>query len=177
MDNTELLSAISDMMDQKLDEKITPQIKNLENRFDSLENRFDGLENRFDGLENRFDGLENRFDGLENRFDGLENRFGDLENRFDGLENRFDSLSDTVSDLSDSFGGLDNRVKNIELTLENDVVPRLSHIEQCYIDTYERYQDGVKKLDDMQRDIEVIKLTVTDHSDELNKITGPYLIK
>ena len=170
MDNTELLSAISDMMDQKFDEKITPQIKNLENRFDSLENRFDGL--------------ENRFDGLENRFDGLENRFGDLENRFDGLEDRFDSLSDTVSDLSDSFDnlsgrfdGLDNRVKNIELTLENDVVPRLSHIEQCYIDTYERYQDGINKLDDMQRDIEVIKLTVTDHSEELNKITGPYLVK
>ena len=114
MNNTELLSAISDMMDQKLDEKITPQIKNLENRFDGLDNRFDGL---------------------------------------------------------------DNRVKNIELTLENDVVPRLSHIEQCYIDTYERYQDGVNKLDDMQRDIEVIKLTVTDHSEELNKITGPYLVK
>ena len=177
MNNTELLSAISDMMVQKLDEKITPQIKNLENRFDGLENRFDGLENRFDDLENRFDGLDNRFDGLDNRFGDLENRFDDLENRFDGLENRFDGLSNTVDSLSDRFDGLDNRVKNIELTLENDVVPRLSHIEQCYIDTYERYQDGVKKLDDMQRDIEVIKITVTDHSEELNKITGPYLVK
>ena len=156
MNNNELLLAISDMMDQKLDEKIVPQIKNLENRFD-------GLENRFDGLENRFDGLENRFDGLENRFDGLENRFNCLENSFDGLQTQFENL--------------DNRVKNIELTLENDVVPRLSNIEQCYIDTFERYQEGVEKLDDMQRDIDVIKLTVTDHSEELNKITGPYLVK
>lgn len=135
MNNNELLHAISEIMDQKLEEKVMPEIK-------SLGDRFDGLEERFDGLEERFGGLEERFGGLEERFDGL-----------------------------------DNRVKNIELTLENDVVPRLSHIEQCYIDTFERYQNGVKKLDDMQRDIEVIKLTVTDHSEELNKITGPYLVK
>lgn len=156
MNNNELLHAISEIMDQKLEEKVMPEIKSLGDRFDGLEERFGGLEERFGGLEERFDGLEERFDGLEERFDGLENRF-------DGLENRFD--------------GLDNRVKNIEITLETNVVPRLSHIEQCYIDTFERYQNGVKKLDDMQRDIEVIKLTVTDHSEELNKITGPYLVK
>ena len=156
MDSKELLNAISDIMDQKLEEKVTPQLENLEHRFDGLEDCFGNLENRFDNLENRFDGLENRFDGLENRFDGLEGRF-------DGLQTQFE--------------GLDNRVKNIELTLENDVVPRLSHIEQCYINTFERYQEGVEKLDDMQRDIDVIKLTVTGHSEELNKITGPYLVK
>ena len=121
MNNNELLHAISEIMDQKLEEKVMPEIKSLGDRFDGLEERFDGLEERFDGL--------------------------------------------------------DNRVKNIELTLENDVVPRLSHIEQCYIDTFERYQEGVKKLDKMQMDIEVIKLTVTDHSEELNKISGPYLVK
>ena len=128
MNNNELLHAISEIMDQKLEEIVMPEIKSL----------------------------GDRFDGLEERFDGLEERFGELEERFDGL---------------------DNRVKNIEITLETNVVPRLSHIDQCYIDTFERYQDGVKKLDDMQRDIEVIKLTVTDHSEELNKITGPYLVK
>ena len=149
MNNTELLHAISNIMDQKLEEKVMPEIKSLGDRFDGLEKRFDGLEERFDGLEERFGGLEERFDGLEERFDGLEER----------------------------FDGLDNKVKNIELTLENDVVPRLSHIEQCYIDTFERYQEGVKKIDKMQMDIEVIKLTVTDHSEELNKITGPYLVK
>ena len=163
MNNNELLLAISDMMDQKLDEKVLPRIDHLEERFDGLEERFDGLEERFDGLEERFNGLEERFDGLEERFDGLEERFDGLEERFDGLEERFD--------------GLDGRVKNIEITLENDVVPRLSHIEQCYLDTYERYQSGIDKLDEMQCDIDIIKLTVTGHSEELNKITKPYLLK
>jgi len=107
LNNNELLLAISDMMDQKLDEKVLPRIDHLEERFD----------------------------------------------------------------------GLDSRVKNIEITLENDVVPRLSHIEQCYLDTYERYQSGIDKLDEMQCDIDIIKLTVTGHSEELNKIAKPYLLK
>ena len=156
MNNNELLLAISDMMDQKLDEKVLPRIDHLEERFDGLEERFNGLEERFDGLEERFDGLEERFNGLEERFDGLEERF-------DGLEERFD--------------GLDDRVKNIEVTLENDVVPRLSHIEQCYVDTYERYQSGIDKLEEMQRDIDIIKITVTGHSEKINKISKPYLLK
>ena len=156
MNNNELLLAISDMMDQKLDEKVLPRIDHLEERFDGLEERFNGLEERFDGLEERFDGLEERFNGLEERFDGLEERF-------DGLEERFD--------------GLDDRVKNIEVTLENDVVPRLSHIEQCYVDTYERYQSGIDKLEEMQRDIDIIKITVTGHSEKPNKISKPYLLK
>ena len=126
MSNSELLSAISDIMDQKLDEKVIPRIKNLE--------------------------------------DGLIPRVKNLE----------DNLIPRVKNLEDN---LIPRVKNIELTLENDIVPRLSHIEQCYIDTFERYQKGIDKLDKMQRDIDVIKITVTGHSEELNKITGPYLVK
>jgi chromosome segregation ATPase len=165
LDNTELLSAISDMMDQKLDEKLDKKLDELfDRKFDeAFDRKLVPVTQSLDNLTSKVDGLEERFDGLEERFDGLEKRFDGLEKRFDGLEKRFD--------------GLDNRVKNIEFTLENDVVPRLSHIEQCYIDTYERYQEGVNKIDKMQEDIEVIKLTVTGHSEELNKITGPYLVK
>ena len=50
-------------------------------------------------------------------------------------------------------------------------------MEDCYISTYERYQKGIDQLDEMQRDIEVIKATVTGHSNELNKFTNLYLVK
>ena len=121
MSNSELLTAISDIMDQKLDEKVIPQIKKLDDRLTSVE--------------------------------------------------------DKLTNVDDRLVGVEDRVKNIEINIENDVIPRLSHIEQCYIDTFERYQKGIDKLDDMQRDIDVIKITVTGHSEELNKITGPYLVK
>jgi len=164
LNNTELLSAISDMMDQKLDEKLD---KKLDEKFDK---KLAPITQRLDNLTTKVDDLSSGFDNLSAKVDDLSSGFDNLSAKVDDLSSGFDNLSNNVDDLS-------SRVTNIELSLENDVVPRLSHIEQCYIDTYEHYQSGVKKLDDMHRDIEVIKLTVTDHSEELNKITGPYLVK
>ena len=33
---------------------------------------------------------------------------------------------------------IENRLKRIEVTLENNVVPRLQNIEACYASTYDR---------------------------------------
>ena len=145
MNNTELLHAISDMMDQKLEEKLDRKLE------EKLDKKFD-----------------EKLEPVICRLGCLE---GDLTPRIKNLE---DNLIPRVKNLEDN---LIPRVKNIELTLENNVIPRLSHIEQCYVDTFERYQKGIDKLDEMQCDIDIIKITVTGHSEELNKITGPYLVK
>ncbi|KAI4450220.1 hypothetical protein C823_004753 [Eubacterium plexicaudatum ASF492] len=34
---------------------------------------------------------------------------------------------------------IENRLSRIELTLENDIKPRLNSIESCYTDTFNRY--------------------------------------
>ena len=71
--------------------------------------------------------------------------------------------------------------------MEHDITPVLSDIENCYISTYERYQNSITQLDQMQEDIDIIKIAVTGHSKEINKLTGrskkskkytgPYLVK
>ena len=126
LNNNELLIAISDMIDQKLDTKIIPKIKGLE------------------------------------------------ENLIPRIANLEENLIPRVANLEEN---LIPRVINIELRIENDLIPRISHMEDCYISTYERYQKGIDQLDEMQRDIDVIKATVTGHSNELNKFADLYFIK
>ena len=137
MNNTELLTAISDLMDQKLESKIVPRIKHLE-------------------------------EDLIPRVAHLEE---DLIPRVAHLE---EDLIPRVTHLEED---LIPKVKDIAITMENEVIPRLSHMEQCYVDTYERYQKGIDQLDKMQMDIDVIKLTITGHSEQLQNYSGPYLIK
>lgn len=61
MDNSELLQAISTMLDTKLDAKLQP----IETRLDNLETRFDGLEVKFDGLETKVSNLQNDVTSLQ----------------------------------------------------------------------------------------------------------------
>lgn len=79
-----------------------------------------------------------------------------LDSRLKPIENRLDRI--------------ENKVTNIELTLENDIRPRLNTIESCYSDTYNRYKDYADKMDAAFADIELLKKVVTEHSEKLQKL-------
>ena len=62
------------------------------------------------------------------------------------------------------------RLTNIELTQENDILPRLQNIESCYTSTYCRYANGIEEMEMLKSDMEVIKRVVMEHSEKLQKI-------
>lgn len=77
-----------------------------------------------------------------------------------------------MSDILDKkLKPINDRLKKIELTQENDILPRLQNIESCYTSTYKRYQTGIEQIDAMQADIDVIKSVIREHSEKLQKIS------
>lgn len=77
-----------------------------------------------------------------------------------------------MSDILDKkLKPINDRLKKIELTQENDILPRLQNIESCYTSTYKRYQTGVEQIDAIQADIDVIKSVIREHSEKLQKIS------
>lgn len=76
-----------------------------------------------------------------------------------------------ISQLLDSkLKPIKNDVTSINITLENDILPRLQNIESCYTSTYKRYQSGIEQIEAMQADIEVIKKVVSEHSEKLQRL-------
>lgn len=66
---------------------------------------------------------------------------------------------------------IENRLTRIELTLENNILPRLQNIESFYTSTYERYKNYADKIDAVFEDIELLKKVVSEHSEKLQKIS------
>ena len=64
-----------------------------------------------------------------------------------------------------------DETRNINLLLENDVLPRLQNIESCYTSTYRRYSTGIEQIDAMQTDIDIMKKVLQDHIEKLKKIS------
>ena len=82
MSNEQLLQAIADIIDQKLDEKLKP----IYVRLDKIDDRLDKVEDRLDKVENRLDKIEDRLDKVENRLDKIEVRLDKVEDRLDIVE-------------------------------------------------------------------------------------------
>jgi hypothetical protein len=76
-----------------------------------------------------------------------------------------------ISDMLDKkLKPVNDRLKKIELTQENDILPRLQNIEACYTSTYKRYQTGIEQIEAMQADIDVMKSVIREHSEKLQKL-------
>lgn len=65
---------------------------------------------------------------------------------------------------------INDRLKRIELTQENDILPRLQNIESCYTSTYERYKNSVSDYEAMKQDIAIIKQVIAEHSEKLQRL-------
>ena len=77
-----------------------------------------------------------------------------------------------ISEIMDKkLKPVNDRLKKIELTQENEILPRLQNIEACYTSTYKRYQTGVEQIKAMQADIDVMKSVIREHSEKLQKIS------
>ena len=94
-----------------------------------------------------------------------------MEDKMDSMENRMDSMEDKTDSMEKKFDNLEQDIHYIKVVqLENNIIPRLATIESCYLDTYKRYQKSTDKIDSMAEDIEILKLTVADHSSRLAQL-------
>ncbi len=128
MTDQELLSAISNMLDKKI-EPLKQDICCLTRRMDALDKKVECLTGRMDALDKKVECLTGRMDSLE------------------------------------------KEVRRNSLILENDVLPRLQTIEKLYVDSSKIYMEKVKQIDDMQNDIDTMKVVIQEHSEKLEKIS------
>lgn len=101
--------------------------------------------------------MDVKLKGLDGRFDRLETRMDRLENRMNGMENRMDSL--------------ENQNRGIKLMIENDLIPRVRHLEQCYTSAFDLFREKAQKIDAIEADVEILKKVVREHSEQLQKLT------
>lgn len=80
------------------------------------------------------------------------------------------AISNMLDPIREDIQEIKTRVKKIEITQENEILPRLNTIESCYTSTYDRYKNNVETYETMKQDIAIIKKVVSEHSEKLQKL-------
>ena len=102
---------------------------------------------------------------LLNISDLLDKKISPIYDKLEKFETRMDNFADIL------YNQTSPNIKLIHLKLENDILPRLQTIENCYLSTYKRYQSGVEHFASMEVDIQIMKNVLREHSDKLPKIS------
>ena len=88
MSDEQLLLAISDMLDQKFDE-----------RLDSFDKRLDSFDKRLDSFDERLVSVERRLDSFDERLVSVEGRLAPVEKELVSINNRLDRIESDTSAL------------------------------------------------------------------------------
>ena len=82
MSDNELLSAISDMMDQKLDERLKP----VNDRLDKIDDHLDKVDDRLDKMDDRLDKMDDRLDKADDTLNTLKFSQEHITEKLKGIE-------------------------------------------------------------------------------------------
>ncbi len=145
MTNNELLSAISDLLVQKLKAELQP-----------IKDKMQNIDDRVQSVESELLNVDTRMQSLEAEMLNVDTRMQNLEAEMLNVNTRMQSLEDNVLRLG--------------LCQENDILPRLCTIESCYTSTYNRYNSYADKMDTAFTDISLLKIVVSDHSERLQNL-------
>lgn len=160
MVDREMLSAISGLLDERLEQKFNEKLQPVYERLDGFEAN---MIPRFERLETNVIELKTDVDNLKTKVDGLETDVSELKTDVSGLKTDVGVLKADVS-------GLKGEMQYIRVVqLENNVIPRLSTIESCYLDTFQRYVERTEQFDKMTADIGVLKSIVSEHTENWKK--------
>lgn len=86
------------------------------------------------------------------------------------ISSMLDPIREDIQEIREDIQDIKSRVKSIELTQENEILPRLNTIEACYTSTYDKYRENVDTYEIMKQDISVLKKVALDHSEKLQKL-------
>jgi len=148
-------------MEDRMDKRFAEMEDRMDKRFaemeDRMDKRFGEVNARLDRLEERVGNLEQGMAKVEVRLDHIEKHLDRIEERVDNLECRMSNVEMDIAELRQMGGETNRRLTAVEVCLRDDIMPRLEHIEECYVGTYERYQEASKEIPAMKLDISMLK--------------------
>lgn len=86
------------------------------------------------------------------------------------LHGEIQAVREELQEVKTEQQALKEEMHCLKLYQENVIMPRLNTIESCYTGTYRRYACYIEKMEALFQDVEVLKVVVAGHSEQLKKL-------
>ena len=154
MTNEELLVAMTRVMSDMLDEKLD---KKLDEKLDQK-------------LDEKLNPIKADISGLKQDVSGLKRDVSNLKSDMAEQKAETQSLKSEMQGLKTETQGLKERMTNVEILLENYVVPSLKDLCKVVNTEYRRYEISIESHEQMKTDTDVLKSVVSDHSERIIRL-------
>ena len=153
MTNNELLLAISDMMDKKLDARLLPIETDMKDMKADMQNMKADMQHMKADMQHMQTDIQHIKTDIKN------------------IEERVTNIEERVTNIEERVLNIEERVTNIELHLENETDKNIALLAENCIPAARKYEKETEKIEAMQDDIHIMKKVIKEHSKKLQNIS------
>ena len=95
---------------------------------------------KISSMDKRFDCVDERLDSMDKRFDSMDERLDSMDKRFCSMDEMFNSMHEHLSSLDESVKTLQSDVSNINLQIENEIIPDIKRVAEGHLDLDRKFQ-------------------------------------
>ncbi len=183
-----LLPKLNIILDAKLEARFAEQNAKFEARFAQIEAKFAQIDDRFAQIDDRFAQIDDRFAQIDNRFAQIEARLAQIDDSFAQIDDRFAQIDDRFAQIDDKFEfynanleasfsrleseifKLQDAVKDINLRLDNEIMPNIRLLSENYVPAAKRYEAASDEIIAIRSDVDLLKIVVSQHSKRLEQM-------
>ncbi len=169
-----LLPKLNIILDAKLEARFAEQNAKFEARFAQIEAKFAQIDDRFAQIDGRFAQIDNRFAQIEARLAQIDDSFAQIDDRFAQIDDKFEfynaNLEASFSRLESEIFKLQDAVKDINLRLDNEIMPNIRLLSENYVPAAKRYEAASDEIIAIRSDVDLLKIVVSQHSKRLEQM-------
>ena len=183
-----LLPKLNIILDAKLEARFAEQNAKFEARFAQIEAKFAQIDDRFAQIDDRFAQIEARLAQIDGRFAQIDDRFAQIEARLAQIDDSFAQIDDRFAQIDDKFEfynanleasfsrleseifKLQDAVKDINLRLDNEIMPNIRLLSENYVPAAKRYEAASDEIIAIRSDVDLLKIVVSQHSKRLEQM-------
>ncbi len=128
---------------------------NENQKFDLILSKLDNMENKFSNMESKLSNIESRLSTLEDKVSNMESRLSIVEDKISKIESKLDSLDNRLNTV-------ENDVKDIKITLENEIRVNIQRIAEGHLDLARNLQKAQKPSAEVENLIIQVNMLQTD---------------
>ena len=81
-----------------------------------------------------------KISSMDKRFDCVDERLDSMDKRFCSMDEMFNSMHEHLSSLDESVKTLQSDVSNINLQIENEIIPDIKRVAEGHLDLDRKFQ-------------------------------------
>lgn len=87
------------------------------------------------------------------------------------LEIQLKPIREAIQENNKAIQENKNDLHNFRLYVENEIEPKIQLLAENYVPAAKRYEKAIPEMDEIKKDVDILKKVVAEHSEKLQKIS------